>query len=371
MNADAAAAAWLARIPESQRLAAAAATDARLWVWLGVWAAGLAACAIVGRSGMLALISGRLERERPRPWLTGAACAGGLTLIVVGAMTLASAAAAWRTTGVRWIGDALAVAVSAAVAATLLVPPAQWLLRRAPRLGPLLLGGLMATVILAIGWAPYAAGNGDNLPIASATAAKAGVARLVAQTKLPAAGVRASPDPAFDADVTGAFGHATVILGPTMAAGPPAEARAYVGHLMGHYIHGDILAVCLVLSGALLAGLVAIGVWAAPLSRAFGAHGARDAADPAALPGAAFLALATLIFAGLAAAAYLRWANVRADAYSLDQAREPDGLAAVIEREWDHQAVQPNALEEAVFYTHPPLAQRLRQAMAWKAAHRG
>jgi STE24 endopeptidase len=352
-------------------VAAAAATDARLLVWLGVWAAGLAACAIVGRAGMLGAIKARLERERPRPWLTGAAGAGVVVLIVVGAMRLASAASSWPTTGVRGLGDALALSASAAVAAALLVPPAQWLMRRTPRFWPLLLGGVTAAAILALGWAPYATGNGDGLPMAPATAAEAGVAKLVAQTHLPAVGVRASTDPAFDADVTGAFGRATVILGPMLAAGPPGEARAYVGHLMGHYVHGDILAVCLVLSGVLLGGLVAIRAWAAPLSHAFGARGARDAADSAALPAAAFLALTTLILAGLAAAAYLRWANVRADAYSLDQAREPDGLAAVIEREWDHQAVRPSALEEAVFYTHPPLAERLRQAMAWKAAHGG
>jgi STE24 endopeptidase len=72
--------------------------------------------------------------------------------------------------------------------------------------------------------------------------------------------------------------------------------------------------------------------------------------------------------AWLAGAGYLRWANVRADAYSLEQAREPDGLASVIEQEWDHQSVDPSPPEEALFYTHPGMSGRLAHAMAWKAA---
>jgi Zn-dependent protease with chaperone function len=82
---------------------------------------------------------------------------------------------------------------------------------------------------------------------------------------------------------------------------------------------------------------------------------------------------ATLTLAALAGAAYLRWANFGADAYSLDHAREPDGLAAVIEDEWrrdpDHDAVAPSPLETALFYSHPPLKDRIAHAMAWKAVH--
>ena len=155
-----------------------------------------------------------------------------------------------------------------------------------------------------------------------------------------------------------------------MAAGPPAEARAYVGHVMGHYVHNDILVVCLVLGAVLTLGMFAAQRWSPPLARWLGAP-AVSAAEPRALPAVAIVGVVTLVVAGLAASAYLRWANVRADAFSLDHAREADGLAAVIEREWDHQAVDPSPLEEAVFYTHPPLAARIRHAVAWKAAHGG
>jgi STE24 endopeptidase len=158
-------------------------------------------------------------------------------------------------------------------------------------------------------------------------------------------------------------------VGPRLAAGPPAEARALVGHIMGHYAHNDILIFSLVLGLGMLAGFFAVARLAAPLARLIGAKNAASAADRESLPASAIILMLAIACAGLAGAGHLRWANVRADAYSLDHAREPDGLAAVIEQEWDHQSVDPSPLEEALFYTHPAMTGRLRHAMAWKAAH--
>jgi STE24 endopeptidase len=140
---------------------------------------------------------------------------------------------------------------------------------------------------------------------------------------------------------------------------------------MGHYAHQDILVVCLVAGLVLAAGFFAAQRWAPPLAGWIGGRRAQAPSDPEVLPALAIIGFVTLLLAGLAAGAYLRWANVRADAYSLDHAREPDGLAAVIEREWGHDSVDPGPLETAIFYTHPPLARRLGHAMQWKAAHGG
>jgi STE24 endopeptidase len=162
-----------------------------------------------------------------------------------------------------------------------------------------------------------------------------------------------------------------VVIGGDAAGDTPAEARAYVGHLMGHYAHADILVVCLAIAAALTLGAFAARLWTAPLGRLIGVREAAGPADPAALPALAIVAILSVTTAGLAGAAYLRWANVGADAYSLDHAREPDGLASVLVRDWDHDSIQPNPLEEAIFYTHPPLKGRLVHAMTWKAAHGG
>jgi len=380
----AAAGAWLARLPQAQRLAADAYTDARLVGWIAGGVAVIAVCVILARSGLLEQLRRRLEARGPRPWLAAATAAGGLAFALGVVSAVVGGVAAWRgdeilrTAGAPPAGGLaahLALAASAilpdAVLAVLLVPPLLWLIRRRPNSWPLIAGAATVLVILALGWLPYALAAGPTLAPAPPGPARDGVIRLIAETGLPARAVLASPDPAFDADVTGGFGRARVAVGPLLLAGPPAEARAYLGHLMGHYAHQDILIVCLVLGLVLTAGFFAAQRWGAPLAGWIGGRRVQGPSDPAALPALAIIGFVALVFAGLAAGAYLRWANVRADAYSLDHAREPDGLAAVIEREWDHDSVDPTPLEAAIFYTHPPLERRLEHAMAWKAAHGG
>jgi STE24 endopeptidase len=265
----------------------------------------------------------------------------------------------------------MAAAPASVVAAVIFIPPLAWLMRRAPKRWPPIVGAAAFGLILALGWLPYALSAGAPTAPAPPSPAQQAVAGLIAESHLPAGAVRLSADPALDADVTGGFGRAIVVLGPAMLASPPAEARAYVGHLMGHYVHKDILVVCLVLGAVVFAGCFAVQAWTAPLARALGARSVRSPADPEALPALAMIGGATLVCAALAGAAYLRSANIGADAYSLDHAREPDGLVAVIERDWDHAAVDPSPLETALFYSHPPLTDRIRHAMAWKASHGG
>jgi len=259
----------------------------------------------------------------------------------------------------------------AVLCAALLAPPMLWLMRRLPRTWPLLVGSLIAGLIVAAVWLPYALSAGPPLTPAPPGPVRDGLVRLIAETGVPAHGVFFSADPAFDADVTGGFGQAKVSVGPMIAAGPPAEARAFIGHIMGHYVHNDILIVSLVLGAVMLLGVLVVSWLAAPLARRIGAAGVAGPGDPEALPAAAILVMLAMAAAGLAEAGYLRWANVRADAYSLDHAREPGALISVIEREWNHQSLDPSALEEALFYTHPAMAGRIRHALAWKAAHGG
>jgi STE24 endopeptidase len=234
-----------------------------------------------------------------------------------------------------------------------------------------MVGSLVAALIVAVIWLPYALSAGSPTTPAPPGAVRDGLTRLIAGSGVPAHGVFLATDPSFMADVSGGFGRAKVSIGPSLASGPPAEARAIIGHIMGHYIHYDILIFSLVLGLTMLLGFFAVAWFAAPLARLIGAKQVVSAADPEALPAAAIILMVAMVGAGLAGAGYLRWANVRADTFSLDHAREPDGLAAVIEQEWDHQSVDPSPPEEALFYTHPAMTGRLRHAMAWKAAHGG
>jgi Zn-dependent protease with chaperone function len=377
------AAAWLARLPPSQLAAAHAHTDVRLVAWLGGLALLLAACALLSRAGLMDRIARRLQSARPRPWLTSAAAAVLLTLI------LATLKAAFDALMGAWgdqvlaagggvaPGPGLSARLAAAgggvapvmIAALIFVPLILWLMRRAPRAWPLIAGAALTAAILLVGWLPYALSLGPPLTPLPAGPVRDGLTQLIAHTGLPAHQVWFAADPpGFDADVTGGFGAAQVSVGPELAAAPPAETRAYVAHIMGHYVHGDILNVSLLVALTLFVGMLAVQRLAAPLARLTGARAVQSPADPAALPAVAALAILGVAAAMLVAGAYLRWANVGADAYSLNQAREPDGLAAVLEREWDHASVDPSPLETLIFYTHPPLEGRLQQIAAWKAS---
>jgi STE24 endopeptidase len=380
INVDAATAAWLARIPEAQRLDAQAFSDWRLTAWVVGELAVIAACAFMISSGVLGHWRRALEAARPRPWLAGAACAGLLALVLASLEAVIQAVTSWRgqeiqTHRAQNLLAALAGAAGAiapeVIAGVLLLPVALWLMRRLPRTWPLVVGtAIMGLIVLAV-WLPYVLSLGPPMTPAPPGPVRDGLVRLIAETGIPAHEVYYATDPAFDADVNGGFGQAKVSVGPLMAAAPPAESRAFVGHIMGHYAHNDILIYSLVLGLVMELGCFAVNWWAAPVARWLGARGAASAAEPEVLPAAAIVFLLAMVCAGLAGTGYLRWANVRADAYSLEHAREPDGLVAAMEGEWNHESVDPSPIEEAIFSSHPAMVGRIRHAMVWKAAHGG
>jgi STE24 endopeptidase len=381
----AAANAWLARLPQAQRLAADVYTDTRLVGWIVGGLAVVAICWLLTRSALFARLRRTLETTRPPPWLAAAALAGVLAFALGAANAVVGGVTAWRGDQILAAGGGAPRAaglaahlISAAswvmptvAAAVLLAPPLLWLMRRRPKSWPLFAGAAVMAVILAVGWLPYALSAGSALGPAPPSPTRDGVMRLIAETGLPAHEVLMSPEPGFDADVTGGFGKAKVVLGPLLLAGPPTEARADIGHLMGHYAHNDILLACLIFGLVLSGGLFAVQSLGRTLARWLGARSVEGPSDPEALPALAIIGFAALVVASLAGSAYLRWANVRADSYSLDHAREPDGVVTVLERDWNHDSVDPTPLEAAIFYTHPPLKSRLRHAMDWKAAHGG
>ena len=372
---EAAARAWLERLPAAERLAAHARTDLRLVIWVGAGALLIGSCLVLARVDFGGRLRRVIEARGLRLWV-----ASGLPAVVVAA-TLAAAKGlydilvAWPAENVAgaWTERAASAAAGVwlvVILALLFAPILQWLFRRRPRAGPMLAGLAAVAVCLAVGWGPYAFG-GDPAPRrAPPGPVTDALARLIAEAGVPAHGVWLSRDPTFDADVTGGFGRVKVVVGQPMLGWPAPDARAYVGHLMGHYAHADVFVVFLLYGLVAFAALVAVQRWAAPLARRLGARQATAAADPDAAPAAALMLVVALGVAMLATSGYLRWANVRADAFSLDHAREPDGLASALLRTWDHESVDPNPIEAAIFYSHPPLSARLTHAMCWKATFR-
>lgn len=356
-GADAATGAWLAHIAPDQQLAAASATHAALWSWGLGWAAVVLVSILTLKSGLLP----RFSRAVHRPWLAGAALAAafaGLLLIVTAPFALVRGEPPAELIGT----DALAILAAAVIAPVLFA-----VARLRPKSWWALCGPAAAVLVFAWGWGPYLAG-GPPLPPAPEGPVKAALAQLIARTHLPATTIELAPASGFDADVTGGLGHARISVTRDALSAPPAEVEAYVGHLMGHYVHRDVMSLSLLLGALVFAGAAAIAGGFAPLARLLGAKGLDHPSDPAGLPVVAII-LSCVVAAGTPVlAGFGRAVNVQADQYALDQAREPDGLAAVLIRTWDHKAIQPSAAEEALFYGHPPLASRIRHAMAWKQA---
>jgi len=379
VSPEAATQAWLARLPAGERAAAAAHTD---WRLAGFCLAGVLAIAVslaVLRSDLLGRLRRAIEREGPRPLLASAALAAAFGLALFTALALLDGVCGWRGDHILGragaLGGHLARALSgvpAGVAALIVIAPAaQWLMRRRPRTWPLIAGPVAMLGLLAVGWLPYALASDRGLPPLAPGPLRTALAGLVADAHIPARQIHVTTDPAMDVDVTGAFGHANVVVGPRMIHAPPAEAAAFAGHLMGHYVHGDIFSIWLLLGALVFAGFIAANLAFRPLASVLGCGRLKGPGDPEALPILALIAIVCLGAGGLALDGFIREINVGADAFSLAHARAPDGLAAVLERQWNHESVDPSPLEAALFYPHPPLEARLLHAMRWKAAHGG
>ena len=362
--ADAATGAWLAQIAPGQQLAAVAATHAALWSWATTWAVVALVSWLALRTGALVRLRERIDPARRKPWIAGAAMAAAFA----GALLIAAAPFAL-------MGGAAPAALAGADARTLLAIVAGWVVfsavaRLRPRTWWAWCGPAAAVAVIAWAWCPYLLDGAPAGPPAPAGPVRAALEQLIAETRLPAPEVELEPGSGFDADVAGGFGRARV--GVTRAAldAPPAEVRAYVGHLMGHYAHGDVLTLALVMGGLVLAATLAVAFAFAPLARRLALKGVDHPSDPAGLPLVTIILAGAIMLGSPILAGVGRAVNVRADQYSLDHAREPDGLAALLIRDWDHLAIAPDPVEEALFYAHPPLASRIRHAMAWKLADR-
>lgn len=175
----------------------------------------------------------------------------------------------------------------------------------------------------------------------------------------------------YTANVSGLFGSARVAMSDTMfkKGADIAEVRGVVGHEMGHFVHMHSLW----FAGA-FSLLAMLGFWLAnrlfPLAvRLLGARGVESVSDPAGVP----VLLAVLAVLGLLATpltnTLIRTAEADADNFSLQRVNEPDGLAKALVKTIEYRAATPSQIEELIFYDHPSVGWRVRNAMNWKAAH--
>jgi Zn-dependent protease with chaperone function len=165
-----------------------------------------------------------------------------------------------------------------------------------------------------------------------------------------------------------------VVLAPeAVSESSVAEVRAAVGHVLGHYRARDGLAWAGTLAGlGVLGGLFLAGLYG-PAAQLMGAAATKrwngaGLADVRGLPVVWALASLWLAIAQPAALAFDRAINLRADRFSLEHAREPDGLAEALIKGNGLQPVDPTPVELWLTCSHPALKDRIGRAMRWKAA---
>jgi Zn-dependent protease with chaperone function len=148
------------------------------------------------------------------------------------------------------------------------------------------------------------------------------------------------------------------------------EIRMVMAHEMGHYVlnHGAKL---LTYSGIfILVGFALTRTFFDAAVRRWGNKwGVRGIADPAGLP-LLVLILSTFIFVVTPFSnTVVRVTEREADAFGINTAREPDGMAKIALKLGTYRKLNPGPLEEFIFYDHPSGRARIRMAMDWKAAN--
>jgi STE24 endopeptidase len=148
------------------------------------------------------------------------------------------------------------------------------------------------------------------------------------------------------------------------------EIRAVMAHEMGHYVLNHVAKLVTDFGIFILIGFALTRTpFEAAVRRWGGKWGVRGIADPAGLP-LLVLILSTLLFVLTPFLnTVVRVTEREADAFGINTAREPDGMAKVALKLGAYRKLDPTPLEEFIFFDHPSGRARIRMAMDWKAAN--
>jgi Zn-dependent protease with chaperone function len=148
------------------------------------------------------------------------------------------------------------------------------------------------------------------------------------------------------------------------------ELRLVMAHEMGHYVLNHSAKLLTYLGIFILIGFTLTRILFDAAVRRWGNKwGVRGIADPAGLPLLALIFSTLLFLATPLLNTVVRVTEREADAFGINTAREPDGMAKVALKLGAYRKLNPTPLEEFIFYDHPSGRARIRMAMDWKAAN--
>lgn len=174
----------------------------------------------------------------------------------------------------------------------------------------------------------------------------------------------------FTANVSGVGGSARIAISDVaLDEAPLDEVLAVTGHEIGHYKSGHIWRMLAVLSALAIAIFWLTARTYEWFARKFGSEVAID--DVRGIPVFIFVIGLFFTLAQPITNGMTRIGEVEADKYSLDNVGLPDALARALIKTAEYRYPLAGPIEEALFYTHPTVENRVRSAMEWKAANMG
>jgi STE24 endopeptidase len=382
----AATAAYLAQLPPETHLKAQHYTQGGHWLLLWGALVSVLAAWLVLRSGVLVRVRDGVERKGPRAWLA-ALLVLALDAVLEPLLGLPwTAYASWwreRAYGLtdrafggwasEWLMSLVLGAVMSALVLSLLYAP----IRRAPKTWWAWGGVLIATtfVVMLLAMPVFIQPLFNTYRAAPSGATRDAVVQLAQATGVPSDAIfvydGSKQSNRYTANVAGLGGTVRISMSDVMflKGADIAEVRAVVGHEIGHYKTGQVFWGALVFGLLAAAGFLLTDRLYPAVRRWTGARGVGGLSDPAGYPIVSMIITVLLLLATPIYATFTRLGEMQADRYSLEHAREPDGLARGLVKSIEYRAATPSWLEETLFYDHPSVASRVRRAMDWKAAH--
>jgi STE24 endopeptidase len=171
-----------------------------------------------------------------------------------------------------------------------------------------------------------------------------------------------------NAALTGIGNTRRIILGDTLINEFSSdEIETVLAHELGHHVNRDIP---ILITFGILSTTVGLYLASLGLNWTIGMFGFESPADVAALPALAFVfGLYDLVTMPLSNA-ISRWRERKADEYALQATGKKEAFASAFTRLANQNLgeVDPETWVVFMFYSHPPLGERIAKARGWQAA---
>jgi len=170
----------------------------------------------------------------------------------------------------------------------------------------------------------------------------------------------------FTANVSGIGGSARIAMSDVaLDEASLDEVRAVTGHEIGHYVLGHVWWMIAIISGLAMAVFFLTAKTYPFFARLFGSTA--PIADVRGLPVLLFAVGLFFTLAQPVLNTLIRTNERAADAYSLETVGLPDALSEALVKTAEYRYPLAGPVEEALFYTHPSVRNRVLTAMEWKA----